>query len=196
MRAIILLVIFTMCSCTGVIYNDGIDKSYKDHFPIVVEGINQITRSYDLYDKDDRNEGAKHILVLQDSLYQLSAYTDSLKELALLKFNYGDSCLLIIPDRSMYSREPIRPKSNPCDKNEFTPVPEFNKLIPRFKYSDIDEFIDSYEFYILEMESGKFLDDKRLLYEIGLPEKWDNGYTKGFGINEARNEFLFWIDIW
>jgi hypothetical protein len=104
-----------------------------------------------------------------------------------------DSCLIKIVQDVFDGRERLTLDNKQCNSaTEIFPIPDFDFFTaPKQMYS---AFENGY-IYVLDAKKGKFLPDSCIARDnIGLPEEWAHGYTKGILI--SGEIVIYWLELW
>jgi len=183
-------IIFFGCSTT----NDGIPKSFKNHFPKKGQ-VTILFEGKSCYDKDIKHEGAWHIIIVQDEEGLLNRKLDTLIETSISKVSYNDSCVIKVPNRFEGDYNVNSTLIKHYELNNCIFISDFSGIIDFMEY-DIDSFTRDFMFYIIENKPGQYLEKERLLLDSGIPEPWSNGLSRGIAINDQTEEIIFWVEIW
>ncbi|NPD48323.1 hypothetical protein [Lentimicrobium sp. S6] len=98
-----------------------------------------------------------------------------------------DSCFLIIS----YSNE----LNKKYDCNSITPIP----LTALYDYDGkIDDWKiqDNVEIAVIDFQPGVFLTNENLVAKVEYPEKWRNGFSKGYSFDNEEQTIMYWLIIW
>ncbi len=182
-------------------YKNKFDTSFIDQFPNTPD-----SKSYTIFaytDLDKNNVGMILYEYDLDSLVFAKILTkiDSLKVKA--KYSTKDTCLLIvnrletIVTKNNYEI-PIVSNRNLIDQECFKslyPIPNF------VDYDEINIHSESYlgnEFiiYVLESKPGNHFDKYMMKPSTQMPQKWENGYSKGICYSQVKKTIIYWSIIW
>ena len=75
------------------------------------------------------------------------------------------------------------------------PIPNFLDS-QDFKEENPHLLKDSYLIYLIEASTDKCCDEKFHKGNWHMPERWEDGYSKGYAINEEENEVIYWFVVW
>ncbi len=161
------------------------ESRYVDHFP--TEKL-PVFHSVDLFSAED----FPHRGAFSRRTFEMNE--DQINDL-VNKFYLGDKTAIKHADYGCFicgSREVNDKYDDECS-DSVSPIPTFYWL--RKKLKSKEPFLeDDFNIYILESQSGKFLDPLLLTtFDCGI---WSNGYSKGLIINRKKGLVTFWVEIW
>tara|TARA_Y100001949_G_C15943886_1_gene311474 strand:- start:549 stop:1187 length:639 start_codon:yes stop_codon:yes gene_type:complete len=170
------------------------------HFPKRIPTLySQLVVSQDL-------SGAHpHIWLLY---YDVSERLDSIQHNLLRntsRFHSNDSCLLVIDQHLNPTNKVKFDKMARVPRKYKYRLPNCNKLsppIPKFYsenwYQNDNSKIglDGWNLYVIESDSGIFMNEDKLPNGLYTPPNWKHGYSKGIAVNEKDNAIIYWADIW
>lgn len=100
--------------------------------------------------------------------------------------NSADSCLLLVDS----------------DENQNLPSCENYYPIPHgtiYDYDDKNEMwvkLEDCNIALIDYKSGIFIENEYLTSKETLPDKWKNGYSKGYAFNNKEQTIMYWLIIW
>lgn len=194
MRFIILVLglLISSCSENKIIKNyetslSVYDKDLIDHFPkLSLSDLISYDSHYSINGGEENYNGFHLITKLSKS-----KIADIEKMGKIIPFL--DSCQHIINfDPILYSEANILLLQ--CkDSVDVTPIPNFSFCIKKYP----KDFFKNLNLSILDTNPGKYLNDEYLTKkDVGLPEKWRHGFSKGIAINKEEDIGIYWIEIW
>lgn len=122
------------------------------------------------------------------------------ENIKLVKYKANDTCLLI-PNRHITRKNATDDQARISTKNQFecckfkTPVPNFwmNTYVVEEEGINLSE---DFVIYVLDAKPGIFTDKNHTGVCKDMPEKWENGFSKGVAISEERSVIIYWVIIW
>jgi len=130
---------------------------------------------------------------------------NAVEQKAIGSYSSEDSCLVVVDKhlnednwfkikKDVRNPKPISYEDKECHEGKL-PVPNFYGEW----WSETEETLTKlkgYQLYVLEAESGKFMDEEKLPNGMYTPKGWEHGYSKGVAINKETGTVIFWADIW
>ena len=134
---------------------------------------------------------------------ELSSHFDSLSKhiysvndsSLMLVFSY---CDVVELEGEIYKDQELPERQKLAQHNVTTatslPVPLFE--IDEYKGNTMFGLTDDFKLYVLDAQSGKYIDEKHLQECDCLPEKWKHGYSKGVALSDEKQAVVYWITVW
>ncbi len=209
---IVLIFISTTCDFQSAQLNElnesysKFRESYKpifvDHFPEKIAKLP--AKFYNSRDTRRSHPGFRLRVILDWD--EISKIQSHLKTNAKAIYKSEDDCLLLIDahiteenrlkfDKNLRYGPVLQDIDRPCHANKY-PVPKFWQK----GWNESDETLiglkPGYILYVIEAESGIFLDRDKLPNGKYTPFGWEHGFTKGIAINKNEKSVIYWFDIW
>jgi len=177
-----------------VIFND-----YIDFFPQNTSNIICVNDTWSLDKSDEYNVKAVFRFLdgsMQDTLIKI-------EKSAIAKYTSNQKCLLVLNRFATHTNYGY-PKEHEINKhlinldcyNDLYPIPNFSNFSEYQSNETLCKLKSDFTIYVLDAQSGKFLDDDLLTDGKYMPEKWRNGYSKGVAISEEKGVIIYWVIIW
>lgn len=185
-------------------FEDGIeyfDPKLLVHFPEMIP----IKYSQHVVSENISNSHPHVWLMYYSEKTKLDSLVAALDNVALVKYESDDSCLLVI-DKHLneknwreYDKNRRVPKKmvyddKLCHKDKL-PVPNFYSETWRNSHRS-SVGLEGFELYVLEAKSGIFMDSTRLPNGLYTPKGWTHGFSRGVALNKETNVVIYWADIW
>lgn len=161
------------------------DKELVDHFPKKVPN-NWTYLSYGSPDYINEWSGTTGLsleiqITSKEKFENLKNQLE--KEVKVIK-NSGDSCLLMVDSKENQTL---------INCNNYYPIPQ--ETAYNF---DNDKWIRmaDHEIALIDYKPGIFIKNKYLIPKENLPEKWKNGFSKGYAFNNKEQKIMYWLIIW
>lgn len=98
-----------------------------------------------------------------------------------------DSCFLVVSYTNKFN--------NFVNCNSITPIP----LEALYDYDmEIDDWkiLNNVEIAVIDSKPGVFLDNNKLIRKETYPNKWENGFSRGYSFNNDEQTIMYWLIIW
>jgi len=168
---------------------NSFDKNLIDHFP---KKIPNNAKSYSIASPKlinyDYNYINTYLTIQIPSKNKYKTRKVKLLNESKLTIKSTDKCLLKIN----YDFDKKSEKNIPKCKN-LIPIP-YN-ILSNYNYKkETYENQDNIKIAVLNYKSGKVIENLR--EKSDLPEKWKNGYSKGYAFNDKNQTITYWLLIW
>ena len=161
------------------------DKELVSHFPMKVPN-NWTHISYGSPDEIGEwlSTTGLNLEIQITSKKRYECLKNKLKEEAKTIKNSGDSCLLIVNSEE---------KQTLINCNNYYPIPQ--ETACNFENDEWIRIADR-EIAIIDYKPGVFIKNKNLTPKENFPEKWRNGFSKGYAFNNKKQRIMYWLIIW
>ena len=176
-----------------LVFND-----YVEYFPAKGTAY-LISSSWSLHSEDEYN--IKLVFEYKDS--SIINLLEKLENLAIAKYETNQKCLLVL-NRFGTNSNYGYPEEHEIDTNLINqdcysgkyPIPNFSNFSRYQLDSSECRLAEDFTVYVLECETGKFMEDTKLPVGKYMPNEWKHGYSKGLAVSEERNLVIHWVIIW
>ena len=167
--------------------------SLVSHFPKEL-----VTNNYGLtqsYESDYSHTGLYLKIPLNDAVDSIIKNND------LIKYHSNDPCLFVVNRYYRFNNHGIRNDYNSeldiaenCSK-EMLPIPNF-RSIGEFRKKENYGLSTGYLIYVVDAKPEHSNKNIKSNWRRWMPEKWVQGYSKGFAINQEEKDLIFWTIKW
>jgi len=192
---IILLLLLTLQSCLNLTdpkqqaqyikSYKSFDKELVNHFPKKIpNNWTQISYGSPEYINEWNSTTGLSLEIRTTSKEKFENLKNQLEREAKVVKKSDDSCLLVVDSKENQTL---------INCNSYYPIPQetaydFNK----------DKWIrkENCEIALIDFKPGIFIHNKYLTPKENLPEKWKNGFSKGYAFNNKEQKIMYWLIIW
>lgn len=173
------------------------EKKYISHFPNNIDD-NFIDFNESLSPKFDM---IRFTLINKISNKDLRKIQKKYNE-SIGKYSASDSCLLVVNRFATLDKyinieindSEIELIDRECYSNKY-PIPNFwhDKFTDLMTECNLPE---DFTIYVINSESGIFLEERLLSDGRFMPGHWKHGYSYGFAFSEKRGAIIYWVVMW
>lgn len=159
-------------------FKSKFESKFIDHFP---EKITAIENYVICNTNVKENEVGLILAETNVSETTIDSISKIIKSNFIVTYSNKDSCLLKINNVKY---------NNSCNKQDM-PVPDLENM------AGMKSFLgNTFEIYVIEAKSGVFSENFKLKPSLKMPEKWVNGYSKGYALDKKKNTIIYWFVMW
>ncbi len=196
-RLILLSLCITLWSCSSqvdrekewlLVYNQWILEFPRDgirHFPY--DFSNYTSKRLEVFPETATRYHLKAALILDTRVNDdfFREIGNSLLHKEIMSFSISNDSIFFVGDTlSDYSSASFK-----------YPLPDFSDVFDEFGLSS-KRLSGKEEVFLIEYQSGEFLEPKHLVQGLSLPEAWKHGMSRGIALDSLSNRVVYWLVYW
>lgn len=160
-------------------FKSKFESNFTDHFPQEIMSVENY-----LICNTNVKENEVGLILAETNVAEttIDSISKIIKSNHIDSYSNKDTCLLKINSNVKY---------NDSCNSQNKPIPDLENL------DGIKSFLgNTFEVYVIEAKSGMFSENFKLKPSLKMPEKWVNGYSKGYALDKEKKTIIYWFLMW